>query len=287
MLDVGFALGESAHSATMVLLSKHRDFQRVQTLPFCYWCGRKFLPTDESNRDHIPPKRLFAVDDRSPPLWLPTHDACNSKHSPDDQKIGPLIGVRWGRTSTKREQSRPGGGRPAIPKEIRDLIREMSRANWLWGAPRIHGELLKLGIEVGQSNRRQVHGQAGARHLRRRGRSCATMRMELPSLICSSCPRSDSGCSIVWSSWRTAGESSFIMPLRHPTAEWVARQIVEAFPWDTTPRHLVRDRDTVYGRIVKRRLRALGIRDRLTASRSPSERIRGAFDRLCATRVHR
>jgi hypothetical protein len=215
MLDVGFALGESAHSATMVLLSKHRDFQRVQTLPFCYWCGRKFLPTDESNRDHIPPKRLFAVDDRSPPLWLPTHDACNSKHSPDDQKIGPLIGVRWGRTSTKREQSRPGGGRPAIPKEIRDLIREMSRANWLWGAPRIHGELLRLGIEVGQSNRRQVHGQAGARHLRRRGRSCATMRMELPSLICSSCPRSDSGCSIVWSSWRTAGESSFIMPLRH------------------------------------------------------------------------
>ena len=55
----------------------------------------------------------------------------------------------------------------------------------------------------------------------------------------------------------------------HPTAEWVARQIVEAFPWDEAPRYLVRDRDAVYGLVVKRRLRALGIRDRPTAPRSP------------------
>jgi hypothetical protein len=47
----------------------------------------------------------------------------------------------------------------------------------------------------------------------------------------------------------------------HPTAKWIAQQIVEAFPWDETPRHLVRDRDAVYGQVVKRRLRGLGIRD--------------------------
>jgi hypothetical protein len=55
----------------------------------------------------------------------------------------------------------------------------------------------------------------------------------------------------------------------HPTADWVARQITEAFPWDTAPRYLVRDRDAVYGRVVRQRLRALGIRDRTTAPRSP------------------
>lgn len=65
---------------------------------------------------------------------------------------GTLIG--WHRRGFKalwRWKSRSKGGRSAIPREVRDLIREMSRANWLWGAPRIHGELLKFGIEVAQS----------------------------------------------------------------------------------------------------------------------------------------
>jgi len=53
------------------------------------------------------------------------------------------------------------------------------------------------------------------------------------------------------------------------SGEWVARQMTEAFPWDTAPRYLVRDRDAVYCLVVRRRLRALGIRDRSTAPRSP------------------
>jgi hypothetical protein len=53
----------------------------------------------------------------------------------------------------------------------------------------------------------------------------------------------------------------------NPTAEWVARQITEAFPWDEAPRHLIRDRDGIYGSVVTRRLRAMGIRDKpLSAS---------------------
>jgi len=76
----------------------------------------------------------------------------------------------------------------------------------------------------------------------------------------------------------------------HPTAEWIARQIVEAFPWDTTPRYLVRDRDAVYGHVVKRRLRALGIRDRPTAPRSPwrnayVERLIGSIRRECVNHM--
>ena len=68
--------------------------------------------------------------------------------------VRPETVIRWHRRGFKafwRWKSRSRGGRPAIPKEVRDLIREMSRANWLWGAPRIHGELLKLGVEVAQS----------------------------------------------------------------------------------------------------------------------------------------
>jgi transposase InsO family protein len=72
----------------------------------------------------------------------------------------------------------------------------------------------------------------------------------------------------------------------HPTAEWVARRMAEAFPWDTAPRYLVRDRDAVYGHVVRRRLRALGIRDRPTAPRSPwqnayVERLIGSARREC------
>src|SRR5260221_13584923 len=55
----------------------------------------------------------------------------------------------------------------------------------------------------------------------------------------------------------------------HPTAEWIARQINEAFPWTEAPRYLIRDRDAVYGHVVTRRLKNMGIRDRPTAPRSP------------------
>src|SRR5262245_28063520 len=72
----------------------------------------------------------------------------------------------------------------------------------------------------------------------------------------------------------------------HPTAEWVAQQIVEAFPWDEAPKYLVRDRDAVFGQIVKRRLRGLGIRDRPIAPKSPwqnghMERLIGSIRREC------
>jgi hypothetical protein len=68
--------------------------------------------------------------------------------------VKPETVVRWHRAGFRaywRWKSRPRGGRPKTPREIRDLIREMSLANPLWGAPRIHGELLKLGIDVGQT----------------------------------------------------------------------------------------------------------------------------------------
>jgi transposase InsO family protein len=74
--------------------------------------------------------------------------------------------------------------------------------------------------------------------------------------------------------------------MAHPTAEWLARQICEAFPWDTAPRHLVRDRDRSYGEPFRRRIRSIGIRDQPTAPRSPwqnpyVERLIGSIRREC------
>jgi transposase InsO family protein len=76
----------------------------------------------------------------------------------------------------------------------------------------------------------------------------------------------------------------------NPTAEWVARQITEAFPWDEGLRHLIRDRDKIYGSVVTRRLRAMGIRDRPTATASPwqngvAERLIGSIRRECVDHI--
>ena len=76
----------------------------------------------------------------------------------------------------------------------------------------------------------------------------------------------------------------------HPTAAWAALQVVEAFPWDTAPRYLLRDRDAIYGRWFRRRVKNMGIEEVLTAPRSPwqnpySERLNGSIRRECLDRV--
>jgi transposase InsO family protein len=76
----------------------------------------------------------------------------------------------------------------------------------------------------------------------------------------------------------------------HPTAEWIARQITEAFPWNEAPHYLIRDRDRIYGAVVTRRLRAMGIRDRPTAPASPwqngfTERLIGSIRRECIDHI--
>ncbi len=76
----------------------------------------------------------------------------------------------------------------------------------------------------------------------------------------------------------------------NPTAEWIARQIIEAFPWNEVPRHLIRDRDQIYGTVVTRRLRAMGIRDKPIAPSSPwqngvAERLIGSIRRECADHI--
>jgi transposase InsO family protein len=179
---------------------------------------------------------------------------------------------RWGFKTFWRWKSRSRGGRPAIPKEVRQLIREMSRANWLWGAPRIHGELLKLGIEIAQSTvakymikRPGRPGRSWATFLHNHADGIAAVDLFVVPTIGFKLLY---GLVILGHGRRKLIHHAVTV---HPTAEWVARQIIEAFPWEGAPDYLVRDRDAVYGEVVKRRLRGLGIRDRPIAPRSPRQ----------------
>jgi hypothetical protein len=117
--------------------------------------------------------------------------------------VKPDTVIRWHRAGFRsywRWKSRHRCGRPIAPLEIRRLIREMSIANPLWGAPRIHGELLKLGILIGQTSVAKYMARrrgGGALPLRDGRRSFATMRLALSQWTSSSCRQSRSGCSMV------------------------------------------------------------------------------------------
>src|SRR6266849_6002558 len=186
-----------------------------------------------------------------------------------------------------RWKSRPRGGRPKTPLEIRQLIRDMSVANPLWGAPRIHGELLMLGIDVGQTTvakymvrPRRPPSQGWKTFLRNHSDGIASMDLFVVPTISF---RLLYGFLILQHSRR---QLLWLGVTARPSAHWIARQLTEAARWQQTPRYIVRDRDCVYGDVVIERLRAMGIRDRPISPRSPwqngySERLIGSIRREC------
>src|SRR6202051_4983522 len=190
-----------------------------------------------------------------------------------------------------RWQSRRRGGRPPIEAELRALIRQMSTENWLWGAPRIHGELLKLGFSVAQSTvarymvkRRGTPSQGWRTFLRNHAPDAAAMDLFVVPTIGFKLLY---GFVIVRLDRR---DLAWISVTTNPTAEWVARQITEAFPWDGAPGYMIRDRDQIYGTVVTRRLRAMGIRDKPIAPASPwqnsfAERLIGSIRRECLDHI--
>jgi hypothetical protein len=152
---------------------------------------------------------------------------------------------------------------------MRKLIREMSIANPLWGAPRIHGELLKLDIDIGQTSvakymvrRRGPRSQGWQTFLHNHADGIAAMDLFVVPTISF---RLLYGLLIVGHGRR---QILWFGVTAHPTSEWIANQITEACGWEQAPRYLIRDRDGVYGEIFIRRLRSMGIRDRPTAPRS-------------------
>jgi transposase InsO family protein len=179
------------------------------------------------------------------------------------------------------------GGRPQISGELRALIRRMTVENVLWGAPRIHGELLKLGFAVAQSTVAKYMAKKGDPS----GQSWGTfLRNHMPHIAAMDLlvvPTISFNLLYVLVIVRLARrELVWINVTGHPTAEWIAQQITEAFPWHETPRYLIRDRDGIYGVAVTRRLRAMGIRDKSIAPASPwqnayAERLIGTLRREC------
>jgi hypothetical protein len=154
--------------------------------------------------------------------------------------------------------------------EIRRLIREMSIANPLWGAPRIHGELLKLGIDIGQTSvakymarRRGSPSQGWKTFLHNHADGIVAIDLFVVPTISF---RLLYGLLIIGHGRR---QILWFGVTAHPTAEWIANQITEAFGWKQAPRYLIRDRDGAYGEVFIRRLRSMGIRDRPTSPRSP------------------
>jgi hypothetical protein len=161
--------------------------------------------------------------------------------------IRPESVVRWHRAGFRcywRWKSRTRGGRRQIDTELRTLIRQMSIENPLWGAPRIHGELLKLGFEVAQSSvakylvkRRLPPSQGWRTFLRNHGREVAAMDLFVVPTI---------GFDLLYAFIIIRLDRrnlDWINVTKNPTAEWIARQLTEAFPWDEAPRYLIRDRD--------------------------------------------
>jgi transposase InsO family protein len=163
--------------------------------------------------------------------------------------------------------------------------------NPLWGAPRIHGELLKLGFEVAQSSvakymvkRRGPPSQGWRTFLRNHAPDIAAMDLFVVPTI---------GFDLLYAFVIVRLDRRnlvWINVTANPTAEWVARQITEAFPWDEAPHYVIRDRDRIYGSVVTRRLRAMGIRDKPAAPASPwqngfVERLIGSIRRECVDHI--
>jgi transposase InsO family protein len=182
-------------------------------------------------------------------------------------------------------------GRPVISLEVRDLIRKMCRENPCWGAPRIHGELLKLGIDIGESSVskymvrcRKPPSQTWRTFLENHAKQLVSVDFfTVPTIR----------FQILYVFLVLAHDRRRILHFNvtaHPTAVWTGQQLREAFPFDQLPRYLLRDRDAIFGNNFREQVRALGINEVLSAPRSPwqrayVERVIGSIRRECLDHV--
>jgi transposase InsO family protein len=168
----------------------------------------------------------------------------------------------------------------------------VARANPLWGAPRIHGELLKLGIEIGERTVSALMPRAPRKRPSQTWRTFLTNHVgTLASVDFFTAPTAT--FRVLYVFVVLAHDRRRVLHFNvteHPTAAWTAQQIVEAFPEDRVPNYLMRDRDGVYGHAFRDRLAGMGIEEVLSAPRSPwqnpfVERLNGSIRRECLDHV--
>jgi transposase InsO family protein len=212
------------------------------------------------------------------------------------QIVTPDTVVHWHRRGFAlywRWRSRPRRpGRPAVAADIRALIRRMQAANPLWGAPRIHGELRKLGIEIAQATVAKYLARYGGKTPSPTWRTFLTNHVsQIASVDFFTVPTATFRVLFVFVVLlHDRRRIVHVNVTAHPTAAWTAQQIREAWPWDTAPRFVIRDHDTIYGSDLRRTAQAMGIEDVLTAPRSPwqnpfVERVIGSMRRECLDHV--
>jgi putative transposase len=205
--------------------------------------------------------------------------------------VQPATVLAWQRTRFREHWARlsriGSAGRPVVSREVRQLIRELSAANPRWGSPRIVGELRKLGIAVAKSTV-ETYRVCPRRPTSPTWRAFLKYHVtELVSIDFFTVPTVGFKvlCVLVVLAHARRRIVHFNVT-EHPTAQWTAQQLVEAFPWETAPRYLLRDRDAVSGEGFPRRLTSLGIDQMLAAPRSPwqnavCERLIGSLRRKC------
>ena len=209
--------------------------------------------------------------------------------------VSPDTVLRWQRRRFReywtRLSGRSRGGRPPVSTEVAALVRTMATANPLWGAPRIHGELLKLGIDVAERTvsrlmpkRRPEPSQTWRAFLANHVRDLVsidfftvpTARLRVLFVL------------VVLTHHRRRVVHFNVT--EHPTAVWTAQQLVDAFPDESAPAYLLRDRDGVYGQPFRHRVKGMEIEELLTAPQSPwqnpfVERLIGSIRRECLNHV--
>src|SRR6266849_3460782 len=178
-------------------------------------------------------------------------------------------------------------GRPVISREVRDLIRKMCRENPGWGAPRIHGELLKLGIDIGESSVskymvrcRKPPSQTWRTFLENHAKQLVSIDFfTVPTIR----------LQVLYMFLVLAHDRRRILHFNvtaHPTAEWTGQQLREAFPFTQLPRYFLRDHYAIFGDDFREHVRDMGICEVLSAPRSPwqrayIERVIGSVRREC------
>ena len=209
--------------------------------------------------------------------------------------VQPETVIAWHRAgfrlfwTWKVQRGQPG--RPVVSREVRDLIRRMCRENPSWGAPRIHGELLQLGIDIGETSVskymvrcRKPPSQTWRTFLDNHTKQLVSIDFfTVPTLR----------FQVLYVFLVMAHDRRRILHFNvtaHPTAEWTGQQLREAFPFDQPPRYLLRDRDAIFGDAFRGQVRDMGIQEVLCTPRSPGsgpyvESVIGSIRRECLDHV--
>jgi putative transposase len=212
------------------------------------------------------------------------------------QIVTPATVVRWHRRAFaaywRWKSRRRRVGRPALAPDLRALIRQMREANPLWGAPRIHGELQKLGIEMAQATVAKYLGRRRRDPPSQSWRTFLTNHVsQLASIDFFTVPTATFRVLFVFVVLsHDRRRIVHVNVTAHPTAAWTAQQLLDAWPWDTAPRFVIRDRDAIYGSDPQRILQQMGVEEVLTAPRAPwqnpyVERVIGSLRRECLDHV--